>query len=64
MSLSIVGLVHIYVHSLPTSICIPCRFLESHWFTWATQMSHLPMHVDRDDKKKDWVTLQVCQYNN
>lgn len=34
------------------------RFLESHWFVWATQMSHLPMHIDLD-QKKDWVSMQL-----
>lgn len=34
------------------------RFLESHWFVWATQMSHIPMYVDYD-QKRDWVTTQV-----
>ena len=34
------------------------RVLESHWFVWATQVSHLPMHIDLD-KKKDWVSMQV-----
>ena len=34
------------------------RFLESHWFVWATQISHLPKDVDFD-KRRDWVSLQV-----
>jgi fatty acid desaturase len=34
------------------------RLLESHWFVWATQMSHLPMTVDYDNNE-DWVTSQV-----
>jgi len=34
------------------------RFLESHWFVWATQMSHLPMHIDYDGNE-DWVTTQL-----
>nr|WAY16342.1 front-end fatty acid desaturase group B [Urechis unicinctus] len=34
------------------------RFLESHWFVWATQMSHLPMTVDYD-QGCDWVTSQL-----
>jgi len=34
------------------------RILESHWFVWATQISHLPMPVDLE-KKKDWVSMQV-----
>lgn len=34
------------------------RFVESHWFFWATQMSHIPMPIDYD-QKHDWVTSQV-----
>jgi len=34
------------------------RFLESHWFTWVTQMNHIPMDIDRDTRK-DWVSLQL-----
>ena len=34
------------------------RFLESHWFTWSTQISHIPMDVDTD-KRRDWCNLQV-----
>ena len=34
------------------------RLVESHWFTWATQISHIPMEVDLD-KRKDWVSMQV-----
>ena len=34
------------------------RCLESHWFVWATQISHLPMPIDME-KKKDWVSMQV-----
>jgi len=37
---------------------IVARFLESHWFVWATQMSHLPMHIDYDGHT-DWVTTQL-----
>ena len=35
-----------------------CRFIESHWFVWTTQMSHIPMEVDYD-KNQDWVTIQL-----
>jgi fatty acid desaturase len=37
-------------------LCV--RFLESHWFFWATQMSHIPMYINYD-QKTDWVTTQV-----
>lgn len=35
------------------------RFLESHWFTWVTQMSHLPMRVEKE-KEEDWFSLQLA----
>ncbi|KAK7113757.1 hypothetical protein V1264_012987 [Littorina saxatilis] len=34
------------------------RFLESHWFVWTTQMSHLPMDISHD-QDEDWVTMQL-----
>ncbi|XP_007526393.1 acyl-CoA (8-3)-desaturase-like [Erinaceus europaeus] len=34
------------------------RFLESNWFMWVTQMSHISMHIDHD-QNKDWVSTQV-----
>jgi fatty acid desaturase len=34
------------------------RFIESHWFVWVSQMSHLPMAVNYD-KQSDWVTMQI-----
>lgn len=34
------------------------RFLESHWFVWTTQMSHLPMHIDHD-KDMTWFRRQL-----
>ncbi|KAI3370689.1 hypothetical protein L3Q82_007245 [Scortum barcoo] len=34
------------------------RFLESHWFVWVTQMSHLPMDIDHE-KHRDWLTMQL-----
>ena len=35
------------------------RFLESHWFTWATQISHIPMEIDLD-KRRDWCSMQLA----
>ncbi|XP_076459239.1 acyl-CoA Delta-6 desaturase-like [Babylonia areolata] len=35
------------------------RMLESHWFVWCTQMSHLPNQVQRDPRHEDWVHLQL-----
>ena len=32
--------------------------MESHWFVWTTQMSHLPMDISRD-QDEDWVTAQL-----
>ncbi|KAJ8002476.1 hypothetical protein DPEC_G00159310 [Dallia pectoralis] len=34
------------------------RFLESHWFVWVTQMSHLPMDINYE-KHQDWLTMQL-----
>ncbi|XP_062403030.1 acyl-CoA 6-desaturase [Sardina pilchardus] len=34
------------------------RFLESHWFVWVTQMSHIPMYIDHE-KHQDWITMQL-----
>uniref|UniRef100_A0A3Q2PYY6 Fatty acid desaturase 2 n=1 Tax=Fundulus heteroclitus TaxID=8078 RepID=A0A3Q2PYY6_FUNHE len=36
--------------------CLFCRFLESHWFVWVTQMNHLPMNIDHE-KHRDWLTI-------
>uniref|UniRef100_A0A8C7G0Q9 Cytochrome b5 heme-binding domain-containing protein n=2 Tax=Oncorhynchus kisutch TaxID=8019 RepID=A0A8C7G0Q9_ONCKI len=33
-------------------------FLESHWFVWVTQMSHLPMEMDHE-RQQDWLTMQL-----
>lgn len=36
------------------------RFIESHWFTWITSLSHLPKNMLKDkDAPKDWVRLQL-----
>ncbi|XP_028286609.1 acyl-CoA 6-desaturase [Parambassis ranga] len=34
------------------------RILESHWFVWVTQMSHLPMNIDHE-KHQDWLNMQL-----
>uniref|UniRef100_A0A672SD57 Fatty acid desaturase 2 n=1 Tax=Sinocyclocheilus grahami TaxID=75366 RepID=A0A672SD57_SINGR len=34
------------------------RFMESHWFVWVTQMSHMPMHIDYE-KHQDWLSMQL-----
>ncbi|XP_032894949.1 acyl-CoA 6-desaturase isoform X2 [Amblyraja radiata] len=34
------------------------RFIESHWFVWVTQMSHIPMEID-NEKHKDWLSMQL-----
>ncbi|RXN10819.1 fatty acid desaturase 2 [Labeo rohita] len=34
------------------------RFLESHWFVWVTQMSHIPMDIDYE-KRQDWLSMQL-----
>jgi len=42
----------------PKVVVIIGRLLESHWFVWATQMSHIPMPIGYDTHD-DWVTTQV-----
>ncbi|KAK6165233.1 hypothetical protein SNE40_022196 [Patella caerulea] len=39
------------------------RFLESHWFVWVTQMSHIPNEIDRD-QNKDWFNMQLASTSN
>uniref|UniRef100_A0A8C2GQM4 Fatty acid desaturase 2 n=1 Tax=Cyprinus carpio TaxID=7962 RepID=A0A8C2GQM4_CYPCA len=34
------------------------RFMESHWFVWVTQMSHIPMDIDYE-KHQDWLNMQL-----
>jgi len=54
-------IVHNYVAMKLYKICLSVfRFLESHWFVWATQISHIPMNIDLD-RKKDWVSMQVLR---
>ncbi|NWT99088.1 FADS2 desaturase, partial [Urocynchramus pylzowi] len=36
-----------------------CRFLESHWFVWVTQMNHIPMEIDAE-KHRDWLSSQMA----
>uniref|UniRef100_A0A4W3IH24 Cytochrome b5 heme-binding domain-containing protein n=1 Tax=Callorhinchus milii TaxID=7868 RepID=A0A4W3IH24_CALMI len=33
-------------------------FIESNWFVWVTQMNHIPMNIDHD-QKEDWLTMQL-----
>ncbi|KAK7506272.1 hypothetical protein BaRGS_00002384 [Batillaria attramentaria] len=40
------------------------RAIESHWFVWCTQMSHLPNDIKRDAKDEDWLNLQLRTTNN
>ncbi|XP_066486168.1 acyl-CoA (8-3)-desaturase-like [Tiliqua scincoides] len=35
------------------------RFLESAWFLWVSQMSHIPMNIDYD-QNLDWVSTQLA----
>ena len=39
------------------------RLLESHWFTFVTQMSHIPMEIDWDHDN-DWLTAQTISTCN
>jgi fatty acid desaturase len=48
-SLGILGALGLY---------ILVRSIESHWFVWTTQMSHLPMNIDRD-YQKSWFRTQL-----
>jgi len=34
------------------------RLIESHWFVWVTQMSHLPMTIEKE-RNLDWVRMQL-----
>ncbi|CAH1788406.1 unnamed protein product [Owenia fusiformis] len=34
------------------------RSLESHWFVWVTQMSHISMEIEKD-QQADWFTSQL-----
>ena len=34
------------------------RFLESHWFVWTTQMSHLPLPIEYDNQLS-WFRSQL-----
>jgi len=40
------------------------RFLESHWFTWVTSMSHLPRPLKTEHKDRDWVSLHLGSTQN
>lgn len=40
------------------------RVLESHWFVWCTQMSHLPNDIRRDRGDEDWFTMQLNTTSN
>jgi fatty acid desaturase 2 (delta-6 desaturase) len=39
------------------------RCVESHWFVWATQVSHIPMNIDLDHRQ-DWPSLQLAGTRN
>jgi len=41
------------------------RFIESHWFSWVTSMSHLPREIKyEDDLKYNWFVLQLRATQN
>uniref|UniRef100_A0A4W3ID97 Cytochrome b5 heme-binding domain-containing protein n=1 Tax=Callorhinchus milii TaxID=7868 RepID=A0A4W3ID97_CALMI len=49
---------HTHTHTQhPTHTHSP-RFIESNWFVWVTQMNHIPMNIDHD-QKEDWLTMQL-----
>jgi fatty acid desaturase/predicted heme/steroid binding protein len=39
------------------------RVIESHWFTWITSMSHLPMQIGAD-KHDDWIAHTMATTQN
>uniref|UniRef100_A0AAY4DXQ4 Cytochrome b5 heme-binding domain-containing protein n=1 Tax=Denticeps clupeoides TaxID=299321 RepID=A0AAY4DXQ4_9TELE len=49
------GFVNAFVFICYISIIL---FMESHWFVWVTQMSHIPMNIDYE-KHDDWLTMQL-----
>lgn len=38
------------------------RTIESHWFVWVTQMSHIPMKIGKYEavKERDWLSIQLA----
>ncbi|XP_022103051.1 fatty acid desaturase 2-like [Acanthaster planci] len=34
------------------------KFLESNWFVWTSQMNHIPMEIDHD-QRKEWLPAQL-----
>ncbi|KAK2917775.1 acyl-CoA 6-desaturase [Channa argus] len=46
-----------------TALLLFVRFLESHWFVWVTQMSHLPREIDYE-KHRDWLSMQLLSTCN
>uniref|UniRef100_A0A7N6AA47 acyl-CoA (8-3)-desaturase n=1 Tax=Anabas testudineus TaxID=64144 RepID=A0A7N6AA47_ANATE len=47
-----------YSTTIVLDCCECCRFMESHWFVWVTQMNHIPMEIDYE-KHQDWLTMQL-----
>uniref|UniRef100_A0A7M4EVX3 Fatty acid desaturase 1-like n=1 Tax=Crocodylus porosus TaxID=8502 RepID=A0A7M4EVX3_CROPO len=47
-------------HKLRLTVLCVClyRVLQSTWFTWVSQMNHIPMNIDYD-KNMDWFTTQL-----
>lgn len=43
------------------ALYMTARTIESHWFVWVTQMSHIPMKIDKyaDTEERDWISLQL-----
>ncbi|KAI3378777.1 hypothetical protein SNEBB_010411 [Seison nebaliae] len=40
------------------------RIIESSWFVFMTQMSHIPMEVEKNDAKLDWMSQQMVSTCN
>uniref|UniRef100_A0A8C2JTD7 Fatty acid desaturase 2 n=1 Tax=Cyprinus carpio TaxID=7962 RepID=A0A8C2JTD7_CYPCA len=49
-----------YTHTMVYRSTLLCFFvfMESHWFVWVTQMSHIPMDIDYE-KHQDWLNMQL-----
>uniref|UniRef100_A0A8C2JVA0 Fatty acid desaturase 2 n=1 Tax=Cyprinus carpio TaxID=7962 RepID=A0A8C2JVA0_CYPCA len=45
-------------HTYYVSKTFTWMFMESHWFVWVTQMSHIPMDIDYE-KHQDWLNMQL-----
>uniref|UniRef100_A0A671SAI7 Fatty acid desaturase 2 n=1 Tax=Sinocyclocheilus anshuiensis TaxID=1608454 RepID=A0A671SAI7_9TELE len=54
----IIWIILLGVKSHDCGVPVGRRFMESHWFVWVTQMSHIPMNIDYE-KHQDWLSMQL-----